>query len=332
MTLVTMNQDAFHIAYFDCKVVQVSGSDWAVGHKLLPHGWRSAAINWLDDYEALTFLRPWRTDQGLSQLLSIIPTADLNLNACYDDPTLMKNLANAMTSGAIWFLPVPRKFDWTNDRSITSASVLSAIQKKLGNKINIDFAKLSSWEGGQYLYGYVPFSGLMVDRASGVTVATGCDLGQMDSGILNEIGGQAKAPRSGQSLTERLKPFVGVTLKGMDRWAVARTVASLAPVPQISKLEANLIDQIVFTEHVRETILARNNYPGRKAKEFEGLTPGQQTVLASVRYQFGNLGDGYKGKFFSDAMSGDWTAAASAMLAWPDDSKRIKQEAPLLTQ
>lgn len=71
----------------------------------------------------------------------------------------------------------------------------------MANKINYNF--LSDREGGQKLLAYVPDS---KGSKSGVTVATGFDLGQRNEADLKRL-------KLSKILIDKLKPYLGITKK-----------------------------------------------------------------------------------------------------------------------
>lgn len=77
-------------------------------------------------------------------------------------------------------------------------------------KTNIDFVQLSHWEGGQNLYGYVPWYQGFPRNVSGVTIGTGIDLGQTDLASLTRF---ARAVPPPPGLIDKLKPYLGLKMQ-----------------------------------------------------------------------------------------------------------------------
>jgi Bacterial toxin homologue of phage lysozyme, C-term len=139
---------------------------------------------------------------------------------------------------------------------------------------NIDFDFISKLEGGQRLDAYVPSPG---DSKSGVTIATGFDLGGRDEKALKGL----KLP---DDLIAKLTPYLGQT--GKD----AASFVKDNPL-KIDKKEADLIDQIA-RKSLEDTLIpaydAAVKKPGDTAK-FTDLIPEAQAVIASVHFQDQNL-------------------------------------------
>jgi len=67
----------------------------------------------------------------------------------------------------------------------------------------IDYTFLSDRKGGRKLLGYVPDGG---GSKSGVTIATGFDLGQRNEADLKKL-------KLSKTLIDKLKPYLGLTKK-----------------------------------------------------------------------------------------------------------------------
>lgn len=156
----------------------------------------------------------------------------------------------------------------------------------------IDYSFLSAREGGARLDGYVPAP---TESKSGVTIATGFDLGQRTKADLRALG----LPLS---LIDTLAPYLGVIR--MD----AQRLLKDAPL-RISLLEAALIDTAVKREHIMQLVAdyARSSHNTRKI-EFFSLPAEAQTAIASVAFQYGTLGRAAP-RFWKAASSQDWAAA-----------------------
>lgn len=146
---------------------------------------------------------------------------------------------------------------------------------------NIDFDFVRSLEGGQLLDGYVPEVG-----KSGVTIASGFDLGQWAEGDVRVLFKEHPA------LVAKLMPYMGLK----------RDVAEvkLAKLPlHLSKEEADLVDKTLHEWFVSRIV---NNYDGNymrgkfpgTARKFNDLPAAVQTVWFSVVW---NLGFDYKKKY-----------------------------------
>ena len=117
----------------------------------------------------------------------------------------------------------------------------------------VDYRFLSELEGGSKVRGCVPAVGV---SRSGVTIATGFDLGQRDEADLRTL-------RLGSILVEKLKPYVG--LKGKD----AENFLKRKPL-LITSTQARYIDKAVKSAHLQKLKLKYNAVRGN-AKKFEEL-------------------------------------------------------------
>ncbi|MBQ9407222.1 MAG: hypothetical protein IJU37_10880 [Desulfovibrio sp.] len=109
---------------------------------------------------------------------------------------------------------------------------------------------------------------------SGVTIATGVDLGQTDVSSLKGYGAPA-------SLIEKLKPYIG--LKQGD------AIRKLSKLPlTISKEEASLLDTCVHTGYLDRYV--RPAYERAAGFPFDDLPRQAQAVVFSMVYQLGSGG------------------------------------------
>lgn len=190
----------------------------------------------------------------------------------------------------------------------------------------IDFTFISKLEGGQILKGYVPnpkFS------KSGVTIATGFDLGQRSSSDLTKLG-------LSQSLITKLQPYLGLKQKDAE---LALKKSSLT----ISSVEASAIDKAVKKEHISKLILKYNSAKSRFLQSinsganlsskgiFSHLPLQAQTVIASVSFQYGVNLDVRTPKFWDAVVKEDWALAIKILKNFGDMyPTRRKKEAKLL--
>lgn len=134
----------------------------------------------------------------------------------------------------------------------------------------VDFGFISSLEGGPVLCGYVPDP---EQSSSGVTIATGFDLGQRSDDEL-----LALLPMH-VDLVNKLVPYCG--------YKKAAAVALLAEKPlEITKDEAAAIDS-----SVKQQLLSQleSRYNKAALTDFADLPAAMQTVIASVAVQYGDL-------------------------------------------
>lgn len=165
----------------------------------------------------------------------------------------------------------------------------------------IDYSFLSAREGGVRLHGYVPAP---ADSKSGVTIATGFDLGQRNKTDLRTL----ELPLS---LSDKLAPYLGVTR--FD----AQKLLDKAPL-SISLFEARLIDKAVKHDHLMRLVTDYAASPHNTRKvDFFSLPAEAQTVIASLAFHYGTLSTGTPRiwKMFS---SQDWTAAVRELRNFQD--------------
>jgi hypothetical protein len=177
----------------------------------------------------------------------------------------------------------------------------------------IDYKFLSDLEGGSKTNGYVPAAGV---SKSGVTIATGFDLGQRNENDL-------KALKLSTTLTAKLKPYLG--LKGKS----AQDSLKKKPL-LINSLDAQAIDKAVKSAHVSQLKLKYDVASGNK-KKFIDLPPEAQTVIASVSFQYGVGLNIRAPKFWKAVTAQDWKEAIKILKSFGDAyPTRRKKEAALL--
>ncbi len=177
----------------------------------------------------------------------------------------------------------------------------------------IDFEFISELEGGRRTRGYVPAPSV---SKSGVTIATGFDLGQRNEFDLRSL-------RIGLLLSAKLKPHLG--LKGADAQAALKEKPLV-----ISWHEAEEIDKAVKAAHVLELQLKYNSAP-EIGKKFGELPPQAQTVITSISFQYGVRLDTRTPRFWKAVTSQDWLEAAKILKDFGDAyPSRRRKEAALL--
>jgi hypothetical protein len=208
----------------------------------------------------------------------------------------------------------------------TSTTTLNEINSELGTKV--DFSKLSGFEGGQWLQPYVPCSKGTVAGNSGVTVCTGCDLGQKSEAELKALG-------LSDATFEKIKKYADERYKG---YACADANKALDETGRVTLEpdECDAIDKAVKNEHL---LSARDEWNERMppgGTKFEQLTTNQQTVIFSRTYQQGKgMPDSDVAQdFYEAAQSGDWAKAKQKLQDYDVKAdwykKRVKSEADLL--
>ena len=193
--------------------------------------------------------------------------------------------------------------------------------------LQIDYKFISQLEGGQILKGYVP---LPQRSKSGVTIATGFDLGQRNQADLKKLNLPA-------SLITKLTPYLGL------KQQQAQKALNTSPLT-ISILEASLIDKAVKAEHVGTLTLkynaatplktkksASSNKPIQTKATFRSLPKQAQTVIASVSFQYGVNLQSRTPKFWKAVTNENWKAAIKILKNFGDIySTRRNKEAALL--
>ena len=124
--------------------------------------------------DALRVLRPLKHDHvamaGLRRALEAIAP-----QLTTTDDAVIAGMADALSTERAWIICDARK-------PVTLVKTDPAVYAKLNGEggTRVDFAYLSRCEGNQALRGYVPLSKGITAGASGMTVATGFDVGQID--------------------------------------------------------------------------------------------------------------------------------------------------------
>ncbi|KAA8982885.1 pesticin C-terminus-like muramidase [Halospina sp. K52047b] len=181
------------------------------------------------------------------------------------------------------------------------------------NRINYEF--LSRLEGGSRTKGYVP---LPESSRSGVTIATGFDLGQRDEDDLKQLELDA-------SLITKLKPYLGVKAEA------AATLIQNNPL-NVTESEAKSIDQAVKAAHIGKLRTRYRSATANKAgKLFFEIPAEAQTVIASVSFQYGVNLKVVTPKFWKAASSQDWRQSVAILRNFGDAyPTRRRKEARLL--
>lgn len=178
---------------------------------------------------------------------------------------------------------------------------------------SIDYKFLSELEGGSQIRGYVPAAGV---SKSGVTIATGFDLGQRDEKDLKRL-------KLNPTLITKLKPYLG--LKSKDAQAKLKSTPLL-----ITANQASDIDKAVKSAHIAQL---RTKYDAAKTgtKKFDELPSAAQTVIASVSFQYGVGLNTRAPKFWKAVTSQNWQETIKVLKSFGDAyPTRRKKEAALL--
>ncbi len=174
-----------------------------------------------------------------------------------------------------------------------------------------DFLNLDGVEGPRQTRGYIPArpgnfygrpdqdpSRYTAIGASGVTIATGCDLGQTDIPTLEGYG-------LSSNLASKLSPYIGLKK--------ARAINKLAERPLIiSTEEAAEIDHCVHAGYLRRYV--QPAYNRASAVPFEDLPEQAQAVVFSVCFQKGCGGVRRDWpKLWRFLTTQDWTCAVNEL-------------------
>lgn len=180
---------------------------------------------------------------------------------------------------------------------------------------NIDYKFLGDLEGGCETTGYVPASGV---SKSGVTIATGFDLGQRSQSDLKSLGISA-------TLISKLQPYLGKKAKE------ASDLLKKKPL-KITAKEGQSIDKAVKSAHVKSLKTKYLNASENKGKtDFFSLPAEAQTVIASVSFQYGVNLDIAAPKFWKAASSQNWSEVVKILKNFGDayPTRRKKEAAKL---
>lgn len=180
----------------------------------------------------------------------------------------------------------------------------------------IDFAFIGRFEGFS-LVGYVPRDHAgAVEGNSGVTVATGVDLGSMNPARLDAL-----------SIPDDLKAVLRPYLGAKGEMAV-RLVESIALT--LTKDEAEALDAAVLAPFIAALRTLYNRYVLPGLRGWNDLSDRRQTVIASVGWQYGDLPERCP-KFWLACVHQDWPAAVAELRSFGDRyPTRRNAEADLL--
>jgi hypothetical protein len=159
----------------------------------------------------------------------------------------------------------------------------------------IDWAFIGTLEGEAIRTGYVPSDN------SGVTIATGVDLGPKGMAELLALN-------LGAALTGKLQPYLGL------RGGAAR--GKLASLPLTLSAE-----EVARLDAAERAILVGALVPkfnAASASDFDALSRAQQTVIASVAYQYGVGLDQATPNFWRQVTTGDWPGALANLRNFGD--------------
>ncbi|CEG56033.1 conserved protein of unknown function [RHS_repeat] [Legionella fallonii LLAP-10] len=212
-----------------------------------------------------------------------------------------------------------------NELDINSLSnkkeIWVALNSKFGTKIN--FLAINNAEGGQAKRGYLPMEDGKVLGKSGITIATGFDIGQYSKRQIKDL----KFPKA---LEKKLLPFAELIKDD------AKKLLPLANQTIISTEEANLIDFKIKRIHLNSAIKDWNANKFENTPAFQDLTSGQQTVLFSRTFHQGPSMPRLpvSQKFYRAALENNWVEAEKHLRNYNVKAKwyvnRVNNEADIL--
>lgn len=165
----------------------------------------------------------------------------------------------------------------------------------------VDYLFLSKLEGGCHTGGYVPEP---EKSQSGVTIATGFDLGARNENDLRMLGINGR-------LLARLKPYLG-----LKKYTATEFLRKNPLV--ISQAECAQIDQLVKAHYLTQLANLYNTAIAANKTRFEDLKPEIQTVITSVSFQHG-LGMAKKTpKFWRSIVDQDWKSTVKILRDFQD--------------
>ena len=165
----------------------------------------------------------------------------------------------------------------------------------------IDWTFICAEEGGQQLVGYVP---LPDSSQSGVTIATGVDIGQRTKAEIEAL------PISGH-LKEKLKPYCEVRRRD--------AVVALKRTPlAVTVEEANELDGAVQAHAAATLCAVYDNQTAQGCGPFHTLPADAQTVIASVAFHYGTNLHERTPRFWAAVTAQDWAAAVAELRNFGD--------------
>lgn len=296
--------------------------DLVIGSQPLPPAWQAATVKIASVADANKLLQPIGRDPKAQQALgSVLRELDPKVSATGGADVAAK-VAATLAGGQLWAIEAR---DAPHSRFVTrtSLSAFAPINPRFGTAVS--FAFIAKLEGDQWLRGYIPIkrNGVVAGQ-SGMTVASGFDIGQWSVAELSSFGFPP-------ALLAKLTPFARHPFKRRTKDQVAAIVAQLGPVPVLTKQEADLCDGAVFSRILGDAIRAWDSASAPGVPNFVNLPSGWQTVWLSRFYQEGPATHVALGKVFRrQARDGDWAGAISTLKSYTEYQGRAKAEAALL--
>jgi len=297
-----------------------------IGTEVLSRDWNARKRKFFHKHNAEAYLRHFvKNHSAMFSLRKLTGSLSTTSFRQLSDKDVLAVVAASLVIGRAWVIELPRRDLKSRFVSKTSPNVFAPLNPRFGTKV--DFAFIASLEGDQWLRGYVPMKNNMVIGKSGMTVASGFDLGQWSFAELQQFGFPL-------ALMNKIGPFASPhRFKGLGKAQVAAKVGTLGPVPELTKDEADLCDGAVFGRILGDSINAWNSDLDPGVPNFTKLPAGWQTVWLSRVYQEGpNPKNSDAIAFRNAATSGKWQEAIAKLRAYKDYKERTKQEAGLLAK
>lgn len=175
--------------------------------------------------------------------------------------------------------------------------------------MSIDFDFIGELEGGQALQGYVPDA---KNSKSGVTIATGFDIGQRSVSELRSV--------FDCELYSKLCAYSGLV------GTKAQLILDKYPL-SITRQEADQVDEY---SHRQSIANVTKMYNRQSNVSFDELPSVAQTVIASVAFQYGDLSRKCP-KFWDVCVNQNWQGAYNELINFGDRyPTRRNKEAKLL--
>lgn len=175
---------------------------------------------------------------------------------------------------------------------------------------NVDHAFISTSEGQQRLNGYWPGG-----ASSGVTVATGIDLGGRTEQSMANFGWPV-------DLISQLLPYTGRTGQEANNFLSANPLT-------VSQANADLMDSSVLSNVMSQ--VATNFDNAATFANFDQLPSGTQTAIVDLAYQYGTNLAVATPNFWVQITTGNWQAALNNLNNFGDAyHERRAREATLL--
>jgi hypothetical protein len=221
----------------------------------------------------------------------------------------------AILPAASWIRSNVRREDPGPVRAAPAAGISPAAAAAAGTpeRAGVDWRFIRAREGGQRLRGYVP------GGRSGVTIATGVDLGQRSRDDILRLGVSA-------DLSRKLLPYA--LKRGRAAAAYLETHALVITRAEAAELDRAVQDELLASLRSRFDRAAAGS---RAPAAFSELPPEAQTVIASVAFQYGPNLKRATPRFWRYVTRRQWREAVEELEDFGDayDSRRAR-EAELL--